>query len=159
MKKGDLNLSIQVIVVIVIAFVVLGLGLNFVRSQFRNIEETAGSVQEQVRQQILDDLRTGNKKLSFPSTSINIEKGKTSLVIISSLGFFGLFSLILSCPGSTAKPNPGPVSLTRLSHNICVADKGKGNPPTKEAINVNCSAKFVVIKKKLVCFVFAKTMA
>src|SRR3989344_5457261 len=75
MKKGDLNLSIQLIVVVVIAFVVLGLGLNFVRSQFRNIEETSGSVQEQVRQQILDDLRTGNKKLSFPATTITMEKG------------------------------------------------------------------------------------
>ena len=75
MKKGDLNLSIQVIVIVVIAFVVLGLGLQFVRSQFRNIEETAGSVQEQVRQQILDDLRTGNKKLSFPATTITMEKG------------------------------------------------------------------------------------
>ena len=82
MKKGDLNLSIQVIVIVVIAFVVLGLGLNFVRNQFGSISETAGSVQEQVRQQILDDLRTGNKKLSFPATTITMEKGGSKDIAI-----------------------------------------------------------------------------
>jgi type II secretory pathway pseudopilin PulG len=74
--KGSLSLSIEAIVIVVIAFVVLGLGLGFVRSQFKSIQETSGSVQEQIRQQILEDLRTGNKKLSFPATSINIEKGE-----------------------------------------------------------------------------------
>ena len=82
MKKGDLNLSIQVIVVVVIAFVVLGLGLNFVRKSFGDFGDTFDSVNDQVKQQILDDLRTGNKKLSFPSTSINIEKGKTKEIAI-----------------------------------------------------------------------------
>ena len=75
-KRASLSLSIEVIVIVVIAFVVLGLGLGFVRSQFKSITETSGSVQEQIRQQILEDLRTGNKKLSFPATSLNIEKGQ-----------------------------------------------------------------------------------
>lgn len=74
-RKGSLNLSIQAIVIVVIAFVVLGLGLGFVRGQFKSITETSSSVQEQIRQQILEDLRTGNKKLSFPATSLTVEKG------------------------------------------------------------------------------------
>jgi|SRR3989344_199082 len=78
MKKGDLNLSIQLIVVVVIAFVVLGLGLNFVRTQFGELDKSALSIQESVRIQILDDLRTGNKKLSFPVTNIKMERGKSS---------------------------------------------------------------------------------
>src|SRR3989344_8207323 len=81
-KKGSLSLSIQTIVIVVIAFVVLGLGLGFVRSQFRSITETSGSVQEQIRQQILEDLRTGNKKLSFPATSLNVEKGEAQDIAI-----------------------------------------------------------------------------
>ncbi|HIH11961.1 TPA: hypothetical protein HA241_07260 [Candidatus Woesearchaeota archaeon] len=72
-KKGSLSLSIQTIVIVVIAFVVLGLGLGFVRTQFKSITETSSSVQEQVRQQILEDLRTGNRPLSFPATTLNIE--------------------------------------------------------------------------------------
>ena len=81
-KKASLNLSIQMIVIVVIAFVVLGLGLNFVRSQFGTIQETTSAVQEQIKQQILDDLRTGNKKLSFPVQTLNIEKGQSKDIAI-----------------------------------------------------------------------------
>ena len=81
-KKGSLNLSIQAIVIVVIAFVVLGLGLGFVRGQFKSMTETSGSVQEQIRQQILEDLRTGNKKLSFPATTMQINKGEGTDIAI-----------------------------------------------------------------------------
>ena len=82
MKKGSLNLSIQAIVIVVIAFVVLGLGLGFVRTQFTQIQDTSTAVQEQISQQILDDLRTGNKKLSFPATKLTIETGEESVQAI-----------------------------------------------------------------------------
>jgi len=81
-KKGSLNLSIEVIIIIVIAFVVLGLGLSFVRGQFKSITETSSGVQEQIRQQILEDLRTGDKKLSFPATTLTIEKGDSQDIAI-----------------------------------------------------------------------------
>src|SRR3989338_1040193 len=81
-KKGSLNLSIEAIVVVVIAFVVLGLGLGFVRGQFKSITDTSTSVQEQIRQQILEDLRTGDKKLSFPATTLIIEKGESQDIAI-----------------------------------------------------------------------------
>ena len=81
-KKASLNLSIEAIVIVVIAFIVLGLGLGFVRGQFKSITETSSSVQEQIRQQILEDLRTGNKKLSFPATTLNIEKGSSQDIAI-----------------------------------------------------------------------------
>ena len=77
MKKGDLNLSIQVIVVVVIAFVVLGLGLQFVRTQFIKFGGDFGDVQDQIKQIIMEELRTGNKKLSFPSQNIDLERGKS----------------------------------------------------------------------------------
>jgi hypothetical protein len=76
-KKGSLELSIQTIVIVVIAFSVLGLGLTFVRQQFSDIGDTTVTIQEQVKQQILDDLRTGNKKLSFPSNKMDIGKGES----------------------------------------------------------------------------------
>ena len=81
-KKGSLNLSIEAIVIVVIAFVVLGLGLGFVRGQFKSITETSSSVQEQIRQSILEDLRTGNKKLSFPATTLNVDKGASADIAI-----------------------------------------------------------------------------
>jgi len=81
-KKGSLNLSIEAIVIVVIAFVVLGLGLGFVRSQIGQIQSTSTAVQEQISQQILDDLRTGNKKLSFPATKLVLETGEESVQAI-----------------------------------------------------------------------------
>lgn len=81
-KKASLNLSIEAIVIVVIAFVVLGLGLGFVRQQLTTAGETTTTVQEQVRQQVLDDLRTGNKKVTFPAQTINVEKGSSKDIAI-----------------------------------------------------------------------------
>ncbi|MBU1875789.1 MAG: hypothetical protein KKA58_01620 [Nanoarchaeota archaeon] len=82
MKKASLNLSIEVIVVVVIAFVVLGLGLGFVRTQFGDVQKTSTAVQEQISQQILDELRTGNKPLSFPASKLVLETGEESVQAI-----------------------------------------------------------------------------
>ena len=81
-KKGSLNLSIEAIVIVVIAFVVLGLGLGFVKGQFEQITDTSSSVQEQVSQQILDDLRRSNNKLSFPSNDLSYETSDEDVLAV-----------------------------------------------------------------------------
>lgn len=81
-KKGSLSLSIEAIIIIVIAFVVLGLALTFVRGQMTKMTESAGEVQEQIRQQILEDLRTGDKKLSFPTEEVKLAKGESKQLSI-----------------------------------------------------------------------------
>ena len=79
-KKASLNLSINAIVIVVLAMTLLGLGLGFIRNIFKGLEEQREEITEQVRSQILEDLRTGNKKLSFPSTEINVEKGQAKVI-------------------------------------------------------------------------------
>lgn len=74
-KKASLNLSINAIVIIVLAMTLMGLGLGFIRNIFSGFEEQREEITEQVRAQILEDLRTGNKPLAFPATDINVEKG------------------------------------------------------------------------------------
>ena len=64
-KKASLEMSIQAIVIVVLAMTLLGLGLGFIRGMFKNIGSTTEDVTEQVRQRILDDLITGDKKISF----------------------------------------------------------------------------------------------
>ena len=76
-KKGALELSINAIVIIVLAMTLLGLGLTFIRGQFKQFTKTTLTVQKQVEEQILEDLRTGDKKLSFPSTDVTLDKGAT----------------------------------------------------------------------------------
>lgn len=81
-KKASLNLSIQAIVIVVIAFVVLGLGLGFVRGQFKSMTDTSEQVQKQIEQQILDDLRRGNQKLSFPTDELILETSEDTVQAI-----------------------------------------------------------------------------
>jgi len=72
-KKGGLDLSIQTIVIVVLAMTLLGLGLGFIRNQFSGLGNIVGDVQEQVKQQIVEDLRVGNKKLSFSASEITLQ--------------------------------------------------------------------------------------
>ena len=81
-KKGSLNLSIEAIVVIVIAFTVLGLGLTFVRNLLTDITEGSESVLKETQDKILDDLRIANKKLSFPSDEVKLNKGASKQLAI-----------------------------------------------------------------------------
>lgn len=60
----------------------LGLGLGFIRGLFRDITETTGTVQEQVKQQILEDLKTGDKKLSFSTNNLNMESSGAETITI-----------------------------------------------------------------------------
>jgi len=81
-KKGALELSINAIVIVILAMTLLGLGLGFVRNMFTDISKTTTGVQDQVREQILEDLRTGDKKLSFPSQTVKIEGGNEDVIAI-----------------------------------------------------------------------------
>ncbi len=81
-KKASLEISIQAIVIVVLAMTLLGLGLGFIRGMFKNISSTTEDVTEQVRQKILDDLITGDKKISFPKTEITMDKGGSEILTV-----------------------------------------------------------------------------
>ncbi len=81
-KKASLEISIQAIVIVVLAMTLLGLGLGFIRGMFKNIGSTTEDVTEQVRQRVLDDLITGDKKVSFPKTEIIVDKGGSQVLTV-----------------------------------------------------------------------------
>jgi len=81
-KKASLEISVQAIVIVVLAMTLLGLGLGFIRGMFKNIGSTTEDVTEQVRQRILDDLITGDKKISFPKTEVTIDKGGSQVLTV-----------------------------------------------------------------------------
>ncbi len=80
-RKASLSLSIEAIVIIVLAMTLLGLGLGFVRSQFRQIQTIGTEVQEQVREQIISQLRTSGEKVSFPR-SISFGRSEQKVVTL-----------------------------------------------------------------------------
>ncbi len=77
-KKAAMELSINAIVIVVLAFTLLGLGLVFIRGQFKSLGGTTDTINEQIKQQVLDDLRTGNKKLSFPTNELTVAAGDST---------------------------------------------------------------------------------
>ncbi len=79
-RKASLNISIEVIVIIVIAMTLLGLGLAFVRGQFKQITATAGELQEQVRQQIIDTLTQSKSQKSYVPNSIALTKNDEKVI-------------------------------------------------------------------------------
>lgn len=81
-KKASLEISIQAIVIVVLAMTLLGLGLGFIRGMFRSIGDTTTDVTEQVRQRVLDDLISGDKKVSFPKTEIFIDRGGSQVLTV-----------------------------------------------------------------------------
>ncbi len=81
-KKASLEISIQAIVIVVLAMTLLGLGLGFIRKQFTGLSNIQEEVSEQVKQKILDDLISGDKKVSFPRTEIVIDKGGSQILTV-----------------------------------------------------------------------------
>ena len=81
-KRASLEISIQAIVIVVLAMTLLGLGLGFIRKQFAGISGIQEDVTEQVRQKILDDLITGDKKISFPKSEVTIDRGSSTVLSI-----------------------------------------------------------------------------
>ncbi|MDP6648375.1 MAG: hypothetical protein QGH34_03210 [Candidatus Woesearchaeota archaeon] len=81
-KKASLELSIRTIVIVILAMTLLGLGLGFVRSTFKDIRGISEDVTEQVRQQIIDDLITNDKKLSFTKTEVKIDRGSSEILTL-----------------------------------------------------------------------------
>ncbi len=130
-RQGSLSLSIEAIVVVVIAFVVLGLGLSFVRNQFKDIGDTTGTIQEQIRQQILEDLRTGDKRLSFPGTEINLGKKESS---VTAIGVKNVkqgtlkYKLIIQSAGGA------PIFGTDINDNFLYATAIDELPPTESRL-------------------------
>ncbi|MBI2208756.1 hypothetical protein HYU50_04650 [Candidatus Woesearchaeota archaeon] len=81
-KRASLEISIQAIVIVILAMTLLGLGLGFIRGMFKDIGGVTTDVTEQIRQQILDDLITNDKKVSFPKTEITIDKGGSEVLTV-----------------------------------------------------------------------------
>jgi hypothetical protein len=81
MKKGSLNLSIQAIVIVVLGMTLLGLGLGFVRGQFEKIGGVGDEVQDQVREQIIGQIRSSGEQISFPR-EVNLNRGKRKVITL-----------------------------------------------------------------------------
>ena len=81
-KKASLEISIQAIVIIVLAMTLLGLGLGFIKSMFKNIGGIQEDISQAVKDQILNDLITNDKKISFSKSEIVMDKGESQVLAV-----------------------------------------------------------------------------
>ena len=81
-KRAALEMGITTIVVVILAMTLLGLGLGFIRNMFSDIGSVSKEVNDQTKQKILDDLITSDKKVSFPSTDIKLDKGDDQIMTV-----------------------------------------------------------------------------
>ena len=83
-KKGSLELSINSIVILILAITMLGLGLTFMNKLFggtvEKFDKITGSIDQETKRKILDDLETNRVMLS-PDT-IKIKRGTKQTVYL-----------------------------------------------------------------------------
>ncbi len=76
-KKGALELSINAIVVLILAITMLSLGLAFMKGLFKKTTGQLEQVGEDIKNQMIEQLRTSSAKLTLNQEDITLKRGET----------------------------------------------------------------------------------
>ncbi len=76
-KKGALELSINAIVILILAITMLSLGLAFMKGVFKKTTGQLEQVGEDIKNQMIEQLRTSSAKLTLNQEDISIAKSET----------------------------------------------------------------------------------
>lgn len=76
-KKGALELSINAIVVLILAITMLSLGLAFMKGLFKKTTGQLEQVGEDIKNQMVEQLRSSSAKLTLNQEDITLKKGET----------------------------------------------------------------------------------
>jgi len=100
-KKASLNLSINAIVILILAITMLGLGLGFMKNLFGKTTGQLADVGEDIKNQMISELRRSNAKLTLDQEDITIKAGSTKDV------YFGVKNVL-----SSESPLEFPITIT-----------------------------------------------
>lgn len=75
-KRGSLNLSINAIVVLILAITMLSLGLAFMKGLFKKTTGQLEQVGTDIKNQMIEQLRTSSDKLTLNQEDIEIARGE-----------------------------------------------------------------------------------
>jgi hypothetical protein len=87
-QKASLNLSINAIVILILAITMLGLGLSFMKGLFGKTTGQLEEVGESIKDQMIEQLRKSNAKLTFDREDISIKQGSAKDV------YFGIKNVL-----------------------------------------------------------------
>ncbi|MFH1850139.1 MAG: hypothetical protein ABH879_08235 [archaeon] len=82
-KLGSLDLSINAIVVLILAITMLGLGLGFMRDTFSSTTEQFDEVSENMRAQLIEELKQTNSRIEFNKADMEIKRGEKRSVFFA----------------------------------------------------------------------------
>ncbi len=76
-KRASLNLSINAIVILILAITMLGLGLGFMKNLFSKTTGQLADVGEDIKNQMISELRRSNSKLTLDQEDITMKAGSS----------------------------------------------------------------------------------
>jgi hypothetical protein len=80
-RKAALELSTGFIVVAAIGIIILVSAIFFISSQFQTISGSATQIQQEIKEQLMEDLISSNEKLVLLQNNINLDYGKDENII------------------------------------------------------------------------------
>ena len=80
-RKAALELSTGFIVVAAIGIIIIISAIFFVSNQFQTISGSATQIQQEIKEQLMEDLVTGNEKLVLLQNNINLDYGNDEDII------------------------------------------------------------------------------
>jgi len=73
-KLSSLNVSVEAIVVLILAITILGLGIAFIRNMFGSTTENLAQIGNEIKTQMIEDLRNSDQRLKFNEEDIMISR-------------------------------------------------------------------------------------
>ena len=114
-KKGSLELSINAIVILIMAITMLGLGLGFMKGLFSKTTGQLEKVGEDIKNQMVEQLRSSSAKLTLNEEDITIKRGETKEIYFGIKNVeddLGAFNIVVDCPNNLANPPAPPLEPT-----------------------------------------------
>ena len=100
-KKGALELSINAIVVLILAITMLSLGLAFMKGLFKKTTGQLEKVGEDIKNQMIEQLRASSAKLTLNQEDITIRRGEKQDIYFAVKNILPAeqdFSIATECP-------------------------------------------------------------
>ncbi|PIO06941.1 hypothetical protein COT47_02130, partial [Candidatus Woesearchaeota archaeon CG08_land_8_20_14_0_20_43_7] len=135
-RKGSLNLSINAIVVLILAITMLGLGLGFMKKMFGATTDQFTDVADQMKEQLMDDLKGSSERLALNKVDMNVKKGTDKEIYFAIRNDEVTTSSLDVCSCIT------PVTVDTVSGPVQACDKDGSSTTTNDRVyGTDCTGK------------------
>ena len=138
-KRASLNLSINAIVVLILAITMLGLGLAFMKKSFGGVTEKFGTVSEEMKQEMLNQLAQEEGRVILSVYSLDMTKGSEDYVYLAIKNDLGIDTDFTICPCDGDPPSTCSCGTTLGEEHTCIVSKEDENDEVYSGTEVEVS--------------------